>query len=185
MLRLHKKGRGQTSGSVWTGRWIEPKQEPVTEEPEFSLAQMFGGAPLPPQAPTEERLHPTQPLRRTFQIHAGVVKATMRCTARGLYQAFIDGKAVTDAVLLPGFTSYHQDMRYQEFDVTPHPVGDLRFCHTVFENVRGSIRVDWERQDDGRLRVEVEVPLGTHAQAKLTSWEERRLLGPGLHVLFG
>ena len=105
-------------GSTWTGRWIEPTQEPVTVEPEFSLAQMFGGAPLPKQAPVEERLHPTQLLRRTFETHETVTHATLRMTARGLYQTFIDGAPVTDAVLLPGFTSYHKDLRYQEFDVT-------------------------------------------------------------------
>ena len=105
-------------GSTWMGRWIEPTQEPVTVEPEFSLAQMFGGAPLPKQAPVEERLHPTQLLRRTFETHETVTHATLRMTARGLYQTFIDGAPVTDAELLPGFTSYHKDLRYQEFDVT-------------------------------------------------------------------
>ena len=102
----------------WTGRWIEPVQEPVTLESEFSLAQMFGGAPLPPQKPVTERLHPTRLLRRVFVTRTPVVRATLCCTARGLYQAFIDGRPVTDAVLLPGFTSYHKDLRYQEFDVT-------------------------------------------------------------------
>ena len=90
----------------------------MTEEPEFSLAQMFGGAPLPQQAPVEERLHPTRLLRRAFEIRGQVARATLRMTARGLYQVFIDGATVSDAVLLPGFTSYHKDLRYQEFDVT-------------------------------------------------------------------
>lgn len=106
------------SESAWIGRWIEPVQEPVTEEPEFSLAAMFGGAPLPEQAPVEERLHPTRLLRRAFETRGSVAHATLRMTARGLYQAFIDGMPVTDAVLLPGFTSYYKDLRYQEFDVT-------------------------------------------------------------------
>lgn len=104
--------------SAWTGKWIEPTQERVTEEPEFSLAQMFGGAPLPPQAPIEERLHPTRLLRRVFETRRQVARATLRMTARGLYQTWIDGVPATDAVLLPGFTSYHKGLRYQEFDVT-------------------------------------------------------------------
>ena len=53
-------------GNTWTGRWIEPAQDLVTEELDFSLAQMFGGAPLPKQAPVEERLHPTRLLRRAW-----------------------------------------------------------------------------------------------------------------------
>ena len=105
-------------GHGWVGRWIEPEQETVTQEPDFSLAQMFGGAPLPPQLPVEERLHPTRLLRRVFETRGPVAHATLRMTARGLYQAWIDDMPVTDAVLLPGFTSYHKDLRYQEFDVT-------------------------------------------------------------------
>ena len=106
------------SGSTWTGMWVEPAQELVTKEPEFSLAQMFGGAPLPSQAPVEERLYSTRLLRRVFETRGQVGRATLRMTARGLYQAWVDGAPVTDAVLLPGFTSYHRDLRYQEFDVT-------------------------------------------------------------------
>lgn len=90
--------------SAWTGKWIEPTQERVTEEPEFSLAQMFGGAPLLPQAPIEERLHPTRLLRRVFETRRQVARATLRMTARGLYQAWLDGVPVSDAVLLPGGT---------------------------------------------------------------------------------
>ena len=105
-------------GNTWTGRWIEPAQESVSEEPDFSLVQMFGGAPLPEQAPVEERLHPTRLLRRAFEVRGQVKRATLRMTARGLYQVWMDGRPVTDAVLLPGFTSYHKDLRYQEFDVT-------------------------------------------------------------------
>lgn len=222
-------------GHRWVGRWIEPEQETVTQEPDFSLAQMFGGAPLPPQLPVEERLHPTRLLRRVFETRGPVAHATLRMTARGLYQAWIDDMPVTDAVLLPGFTSYHKDLRYQEFDVTallgrigshawaaeladgwwagrvavqgqsaqwgdrlqllgelemeyavqPKPLGNLSFCRTSLESPFGRIRIDWERLEDGRLRVEAEVPNGTLAHAKLPSWKTVRLLEPGTYVLFG
>ena len=72
-----------------------------------------------------------------------------------------------------------------EFSVQPHPVGGLRFCRTSFQSAHGQIRVDWERTEDGRLRVEAEVPDGAIAHAKLPSWEAVRLLEPGTHLLFG
>lgn len=86
---------------AWVGRWIEPERERITEEPEFSLAAMFGGAPLPPQAPVEERLHPTQLLV------------------------------------------------------------------------------------DGQLRIEVEVPTGTVAHAKLSRWDGESVLPAGTHIIYG
>lgn len=70
---------------------------------------------------------------------------------------------------------------YQEFEVAPHPVGDLSFCHTSYQCAYGFIRVDWELDESGRLRVEVEVPQGTRARITLASGE--RMLAPGVHVV--
>ena len=59
-----------------------------------------------------------------------VVTATLWATARGVYEAEVDGVPVTDSVLNPGWTSYEWRLTYQQFDVT--------------ETVRGG-------QDDVRL----------------------------------
>jgi alpha-L-rhamnosidase len=74
---------------------------------------------------------------------------------------------------------------YREFSVQPKPLSNLSFCRTSLESPFGRIRIDWERLEDGRLRVEAEVPNGTLAHAKLPSWETVRLLEPGTYVLFG
>ena len=69
---------------------------------------------------------------------------------------------------------------YEEFCVAPHPVSELRFCRTSYRSVQGIIRVDWERDDAGGIRVEVEVPVGACVHVLLPSGEQ--VLGLGLHI---
>jgi len=57
-------------------------------------------------------------LRREFEVRAGVAQARLYVTALGVYQAQINGAAVGDQVLAPGWTSYNHRLRYQTFDVT-------------------------------------------------------------------
>ncbi len=47
-----------------------------------------------------------------------VRKATLQVTARGVYNCFINGRTVTDAVLNPGWTDYYKRLQYQTYDVT-------------------------------------------------------------------
>lgn len=103
----------------WTGVWIEPRQHEVTAEPEFSLEDMFvTGAKPPEPLPVEERLWPSPLLKRVFEVRGKLERATLSITARGLYQASINGKPVTDHVLTPGFTSYGEILMYQTYNVT-------------------------------------------------------------------
>ncbi|MGO4187522.1 family 78 glycoside hydrolase catalytic domain [Pseudarthrobacter sp. TAF60_1] len=66
----------------------------------------FDGAPL---------------LRKEFQLaegHGAVARATLRATAFGIYEAFINGVPVGDDVLSPGWSSYEWRLRYRSYDVT-------------------------------------------------------------------
>jgi alpha-L-rhamnosidase len=68
----------------------------------------------------EEDLTRPQPcpfLRHDFDIRPGVTVARLYVTALGVYEAQINGSAVGDHVLAPGWTSYQQRLRYQTFDV--------------------------------------------------------------------
>lgn len=104
---------------AWTGVWIEPEQQDVTLEPAFSLADMFVTGEKPPEpAPVEERLWPCPIMKRVFEAHGSVKRATLYMTARGLYLARINGHEVTDAVLTPEFTSYEKILMYQTYDAT-------------------------------------------------------------------
>ena len=56
--------------------------------------------------------------RREFTLGGKVKSATLAVTSVGVYEAKINGKRVTDAVLTPGFTAYKKRIPYQEYDVT-------------------------------------------------------------------
>ncbi len=61
---------------------------------------------------------PSPMLRHEFDIRAGVARARLYVTALGVYAAEINGTAVGDHVLAPGWTSYDHRLCYQLFDVT-------------------------------------------------------------------
>jgi alpha-L-rhamnosidase len=74
----------------------------------------FDGAPL---------------LRTEFALEGGhgpVSRATLLLTARGVVEAWLNGRAVSDDVLTPGWSSYEWRLRYATYDVT-----DLVEEHTV------------------------------------------------------
>jgi alpha-L-rhamnosidase len=69
----------------------------------------------------DEDLSAPQPaplLRHTFEVRPDVTQARLYVTALGVYEAQINGAAVGDHVLTPGWTSYNHRLRYQTFDVT-------------------------------------------------------------------
>ena len=77
----------------WSARMIGPDSD-------------FDGAPL---------------LRTEFPLdtgHGDVVDAMLQATARGVFTACIDGVAVSDDVLSPGWSSYEWRLRYRSYDVT-------------------------------------------------------------------
>jgi alpha-L-rhamnosidase len=62
-------------------------------------------------------------LRTSFMARGKVASATAYITAHGLYEAQLNGKRIGNAVLTPGWTSYHKRLQYQAYDVTQliHP----------------------------------------------------------------
>lgn len=62
--------------------------------------------------------NPSPYLRREFELRAGIKSARLYITSLGVYEAELNGNAVSDHVLSPGWTVYDQRLRYQTFDVT-------------------------------------------------------------------
>ncbi len=56
--------------------------------------------------------------RKRIFLSKKVERAILRASAIGLYVAYINGKRVGDRLFTPGFTSYHNRVQYQEYDVT-------------------------------------------------------------------
>ena len=66
----------------------------------------FAGAPL---------------LRHEFRLdegHGAVTRATLHATAQGVFEAYLNGRPVSDDVLAPGWSSYEWRLRYRSYDVT-------------------------------------------------------------------
>lgn len=60
-------------------------------------------------------------LYQTIHLDQGqgaIRHATLRATAHGIYEARIDGRPVTDALMAPGWTAYEWRLQVQEHDVT-------------------------------------------------------------------
>ena len=55
---------------------------------------------------------------KEFSAKPFPVKAILQISALGVYDCRINGRAVTDTVLNPGWTDYNTRIQYQSFDVT-------------------------------------------------------------------
>ncbi len=67
----------------------------------------------------EDTLHWPSPIfRREFYSKKRIKMATAYLSARGLYEAQINGQRVGDAYLTPGWTAYQKRIQYQAYDVT-------------------------------------------------------------------
>lgn len=56
--------------------------------------------------------------RRTFNIDQPVKKAVLHITGLGQYVPYMNGREITSAKLLPGWTDYRKYIEYNTFDVT-------------------------------------------------------------------
>lgn len=74
---------------------------------------------------------PAPYFRRVFLVESGLRSATLRVTALGVVESFVNGHRVGDDVLAPGWTSYQHRIAVSSYDVADHLV--------VGENVFGAI----------------------------------------------
>ena len=100
---------GLLTSDAWEGRWIAHDWEAVdvVDAPEEGL-----------DAIPDHGLQPPPLLRRSFEAGAGVVRARLFVSARGLYELRLNGARVGDGELTPGWTDYDVRVQYQSYDVT-------------------------------------------------------------------
>ncbi|MFZ0533617.1 MAG: glycoside hydrolase family 78 protein [Anaerolineales bacterium] len=79
----------------WQGQWI---------------GAPFAGGP--------RTTSPALYLRKEFGVTKQIVSARLYATALGLYECYLNGKRVGDALLTPGWTDYNIRIQYQVYDVT-------------------------------------------------------------------
>lgn len=102
------------SDSIEAGKWSKKFLVEAKSHVEFDA---FPKA-LDPKAPGAFSSSRTTQLQKDFRLDAPVRKATLYGTAKGFYEARINGQKVGDALLTPGFTDFHQRVSYQTTDVT-------------------------------------------------------------------
>ena len=121
----------KNTSQSWKGQWISSNQAIVSEEPEFTLAEMFSGKTTK-QKPVDERLHPVVYFKKMFSIQKPVKKASLEITAQGIYLAYLNGRKTTAAIFTPDYTNYHEFLQYQTYDVTDKLVNGLnKLCIEV------------------------------------------------------
>lgn len=63
-------------------------------------------------------LHTPQQLRKDFEVSTDVVEAKLYVSAKGVFKGYLNGKAVSDEVMSPGWTPYHKRVESLTYDVT-------------------------------------------------------------------
>ncbi|WP_192813709.1 alpha-L-rhamnosidase [Microbacterium yannicii] len=102
----------------WSARWVVPSQKRVDREI-FTIPDIVAGRAVPVGDPSE-RLHPPRRVRQPFHLRDAPVRARLYATARGIYTAEVNGRAVGEEVLAPGWDAYGSRLSFQCYDVADH-----------------------------------------------------------------
>jgi alpha-L-rhamnosidase len=152
---------GLLSPDDWRARWIEPDWE------------------VDPKA-----FKPCPYLRRAFRLDGGVRSARVYVTSHGLYELSINGQRVGDQVFTPGFTSYHDRLQVQVYDVRDLLVEGENAVGAILGDgwYRGSVDVASRRNVYGErlaLLLQIHVRYEDGREAWVTSDEQwRAATGP-------
>lgn len=99
-------GQEVESSSAW---WEMGLLERTDWKAQWIGAPFWGGPRTSSPAPY---------LRKEFTVQKQIVTARLYATAVGLYECYLNGVRVGDALLTPGWTDYFKHIQYQVYDVT-------------------------------------------------------------------
>lgn len=96
--------------------WSEavPVETGLLADEDWSGVQMIAANKTTEQNATHQPIL----LRKAFSLGSHISSARLYITAYGLYEAFLNGERVGDAVLAPGWQSYNHRLVYDTYDVT-------------------------------------------------------------------
>jgi len=80
----------------WAAKWIQSAEE------------------------TDGKAMPSPIFNKIFKVEKELEQARLYISSHGLYEAKINGKKIGNYHLTPGWTSYHQRLQYQVYDVKDH-----------------------------------------------------------------
>jgi len=112
---------------------------------------------------------PAQYFRRVFTVDSPVQSATLRVTALGIVEPFINGRRVGDDVLSPGWTSYRHRVVVSSYDVTADVVAGANVVGAIVAEgwAVGRIGFEHKRQfysDRPCLFLELELDYGDRVE---------------------
>ena len=115
-------------GLIWSGpswraaaRRQEGWEQPSFDDSNWESARDLGGYGVAPWGEvgfSEERYLPARMLRKEFDAHAGIRRATVYASGLGLFELYVNGVKAGDHVLSPGLTEYDKRVLYVTHDVT-------------------------------------------------------------------
>jgi alpha-L-rhamnosidase len=112
VLRFVSDGKWK-SARAQTGNWFAPTFDDRSWKP-AQIAEAVGEVPLG----NPWRPGPASLMRKDFIVSKPVKSARLYATALGSYIPRLNGHAVTDQILAPGWTDYRARIIYQAYDVT-------------------------------------------------------------------
>ena len=104
----------------WQGQWI---------------GAPFSGGP--------RTTSPAPYLRKEFKLTKQVISARLYATAVGLYECYLNGARVGDALLTPGWTDYNKHIQYQVYDVTNLIQSGANACGAILGDGWGVGHIAW------------------------------------------
>jgi alpha-L-rhamnosidase len=84
----------------WEGQWISDRRKQFDHDEEF-----YQDDPMPL-------------FRKNFELKKEITRARLYISGLGYYEAYINGKKVSDHMLDPGWTSYKKEVLYVVHDIT-------------------------------------------------------------------
>ena len=87
------------------------------EEDGWSVRQLNDGVTSSGAREGDDAL-PQPLLRNEFDVPAKIARATLSCSALGLYEVHLNGQRITQDVLAPGWSDYRKRVVYDTYDVT-------------------------------------------------------------------
>jgi len=104
---------------VWTDRGQSAWSDPFRVEAGLLEDEDWVARPISPASNVDQtEPAPAALLRRSFQLDKPVTQARLYVTALGVHDTALNGAAVSDALLEPGWTAYRHRLLYAVHDVT-------------------------------------------------------------------
>lgn len=104
---------------VWDNKGnVSTWSEPNFWETGFLKAEDWKAKWIQNKASAQNESGPVPMFRKDFLLKGNVNKARLYITSLGLYEAYINGERIGEAYFTPGWTSFHNQLQYQVYDIS-------------------------------------------------------------------